>query len=174
MQSSTRIDAQGAQTGPSGADRFGEATPYVVAFFRRLKRIPVGAWSQQASTDPHTATPRFAESALPAIERSPDAEADRAARARLRAIMDTMPSAVRRIRQRIDHEVAVIDGMAPRVIVARMRRAARLAACAIAARPWLTPDEFDRLYRPFSELIPVDELGLTARTDSAEPRGQVE
>ena len=51
-------------------------------------------------------------------------------------------------------DLASIDGIAPPGAVARMRRAARLAACAVAARPFLSPAEFERLYRPFRMLIP--------------------
>lgn len=170
----TRIDAQSPQPLSRSTDRFGEATPYVVAFFRRLRRIPVGAWSQQAASDPHAAKPRMTDTAIPAIERTPDAVADSAARARLREIMDTMPDVVRRIRQRIDHEVAVVDRMAPRATIARMRRATRLAACAIAARPWLTPDEFDRLYRPFAEIIPADSLDMPLLPGAGQQPAQVE
>jgi hypothetical protein len=87
-------------------------------------------------------------------------DADRMARARLREAMEAMPDVVRLIRRRIDGELTVCDGIAATAAVVRMRRAARLAACAIAARPALSTAEFERLYRPFRTLIPPQDLAL--------------
>ena len=135
---------------------YGAMSNQVIGFFHQLRRIPIEAWYRFADADPHVAgDERPRDSSLtPAIQLLLESQADQMARARLREVMETMPGVVQRIRRRIDDELAVIDGIAPPAAVARMRRAARLAACAVAARPFLSPAEFERLYRPFRMLIP--------------------
>ena len=144
------------------------AAAQVVAFFGRLRRVPIGTWCRMAGDDPHVTAPRSGSEGLPPASDSPgdpllpEAQADRVARARLRELIEEMPGVARRIHRRIDDEVAVVAGIAPPEMVVRMRRAARLAACAVAARPWLSPEEFERLYRPFAELIPLGSLDTPA------------
>lgn len=136
---------------PSTRGRYGAMTGQVQAFLAELRRVPMDAWRQAAETDRHM-------NAVAGPSDQAD-DPDRLARARLRQVMDTMPDVVRRIRGQIDGEMSVLDGIAPPPDVARMRRAARLAACSLAARPQLSPEEFDRLYRPFTSLIPPDRRG---------------
>ncbi|HEU4563246.1 MAG TPA: hypothetical protein VFS05_01310 [Gemmatimonadaceae bacterium] len=140
---------------------YGEMSGPVIAFLTRLRRIPMGAWSRTAEADPLTLADDAVPAATnPALQLLRDEEADRMARARLSEVMETMPDVVRRIRRRIDSDLTVLDGIAASTAVTRMRRAARLAACAIAARPALSAAEFERLYRPFLELIPPQDLAL--------------
>jgi hypothetical protein len=137
-----------------GAEWYGATTAQVLAFFGQLRRVPIGAWCQLAEHDPHLLSPDELERQMAAMDLARETQADSQARAHLREVMETMPNAVRRIRNRIDREIGIIEGIAAPATVRRLRRAARLAACAIAARPLLSPGEFARLYRPFEELIP--------------------
>ena len=75
-------------------------------------------------------------------------------RRRLHESIESMPVVARRIRQRINSDLAVFEGMMPASAVQRMRRAAHLAAFALAAWPLLSSDDLRRLYRPFADLIP--------------------
>ena len=146
------------RTVASGAEWFGATTAQVMAFFGQLRRVPIGAWCELADSDPHVATSSDLERQTAAVDIAREAQADRMARAHLREVMETMPSAVRRIRSRIDREIGIVEGIASPGTVRRLRRSARLAACAVAARTFLSPGEFARLYRPFAELIPTTEL----------------
>ena len=140
-------------------DRYGETSAEVVAFLGRLRHVPASTWGRSAAADAHIiakADPSVA--AVPSAARRRQLQDDRLARARLREIMDTMPEVARRIRRRIDEELTILDGIATVAALTRMRRAARIAACALAARSQLTPQEFARLYRPFRSLIPPEEL----------------
>ena len=150
-------DVEHREGAASGAGAwYGVMSAQVISFFHHLRRIPIETWHRFADADPHVAgDERPREAGLtPALHLLLEAQADQMARARLREVMETMPGVVQRIRRRIDDELAVIEGIAPALAVARMRRAARLAACAVAARPLLAPAEFERLYRPFRMLIP--------------------
>jgi hypothetical protein len=138
----------------TGAQWYGATTAQVLAFFGQLRRVPIGAWCQLGENDLHLLPGDELERQMAAMDLACEAQADRVARAHLREVMETMPNAVRRIRNRIDREIGIIDGIASPATLRRLRRAARLAACAIAARPALSPGEFARLYRPFAELIP--------------------
>ncbi len=138
----------------TAAEWYGATTAQVLEFFGQLRRVPIGAWCQLAENDPHLLPFDELERQTAAMDFAREAQADRLARAHLREVMETMPNAVRRIRNRIDREIGVIEGIAAPATVRRLRRAARLAVCAIAARPLLSPGEFARLYRPFAELIP--------------------
>jgi hypothetical protein len=138
--------------------RYGAMTAEVTAFLTRLRRTPADAWSRSAAADEHVVAKVRPGSAAPPAERREEAREDRLARARLRVILDSMPMVARRVRRRIDEELALLDGIATVGMLTQMRRAARLAAFALAARPLLTDEEFARLYRPFATLIPPDEL----------------
>jgi hypothetical protein len=138
MQPATRSMARGAEW-------YGATTAQVLAFFGQLRRVPIGAWCQLAENDPHTLTVSEMERQMAAVDLARETQADTLARAHLREVMETMPSAVRRIRNRIDREIGILEGIAAPATVRRLRRAARLAACAIAARPVLSPGEFARL-----------------------------
>jgi hypothetical protein len=160
MESPATIPAPSPDRAPASSDWYGAATGHVVAFLGQLKRVPVQAWHYAAQSDPHIeggeASPD--DTAWGAANAAFDTDADRAARARLRDAMETMPHAARRIRRRIDHELAALEGIVSATAVTCMRRAARLAACAVAARPLLSADDFARLYRPFEALIPLHRL----------------
>lgn len=155
-------------TATTGEHWYGSMNAAVTAFLSRLRRIPAAAWLECAECDPHgtksadaaVAVPLTAEPGVPALHYFRESQADEAVRVRLREVLDTMPAVVRRIRNRIDLELSVFDGIAHPAAVARMRRTARLAAFAIAARPMLSPDEFERLYRPFRSLIPTSDIAL--------------
>ena len=171
MQVPTHVEDESTRSVGSAAagitEWYDTAAAQVVAFFGRLRRVPIGTWCRLADADPHITAPRSGGEWLPPASNSPDdplpeAQADRVARARLRELIEEMPGVARRIRRRIDDEIAVVAGIAPPEMVVRMRRATRLAACAVAARPWLSPEEFERLYRPFAELIPLGSLDTQA------------
>ncbi len=140
--------------------RYGAMTAEVSAFLAQLRRTPVDAWRHAAETDGHIGV--LTEVGVEARAGGPSLggrDADQRARARLRELMDTMPDVVRRIRTSIEHDLSILEGIAAPPVVAHMRRAARLAACSIAARQFLAPEEFARLYRPFTALIPFHPQG---------------
>lgn len=156
MRTSTAPNA--SEISMSAIDRrYGPMTPQVVAFFSRLRKVPAEAWAAAAAHDAHInvheGTGRPGDEA-PVGDVMYDLEADQMARANLRQAMETMPDVARRIRHRIDDDLSILDGIASRTATARMCRAARLAALALAARPMLSAEDFERLYRPFDNLIP--------------------
>jgi hypothetical protein len=138
---------------------YGDMTPHVLAFVAQLRRTPVAAWRHAAETDRHMEARPAGWPLSPGPGPNRDDDPDQLARARLREVMNRMPDVARRIRARIDHEISALDGIAPPPAVASMRRAARLAMCSLAARPFLEPEVFARLYRPFTGLIPIQPHG---------------
>lgn len=116
-------------------------------FFTRLRRVPLSAWIDAAVP--------FAD-----VRGEDDFESEptAAARARLRAIVDRMPAGLTLAKARVQDYVAVAEGFAPHGVVSRMKRVALTAALALIARPYLSPADFERLYKPFAALIPVSEL----------------
>lgn len=138
---------------PAGSehDRYGRMTAEVAAFLQRLRRTPLEMWMRSA--DVHAST-----HARSGGRANTTADSAHAVHARLRGVMDTMPHVERRIHRRIEREAAIAHGIAPADAVARMKRAAGLAACAVAARPFLAPEEFEHLYHPFHDVIPHEEL----------------
>ena len=158
MDHATTHAAQPANDAPVWSEWYGENTKQVIAFFGQLKRIPIATWNRCAQADPHVGA-RERDGAPPdAVTTLLDEQADQEARARLRDAMEAMPGVVGRRRRGRDPGVTLRGGVASTETVTRMRRVARLAACAIAARPLLPPDDFARLFRPFVELIPLDRL----------------
>lgn len=142
-------------------DSLGTLSAEVTTFLGRLRRIPADDWFRAASADGHIrAKLQPNDIAVPLPTRRRDAREDQLARARLRDVMDRMPAVARRIRRRIDEELTILDGIATVGTLTQMRRAARLAACAIAARPFLSAEDFERLYRPFDSLIPASDLAV--------------
>lgn len=130
----------------------GDETAVLLPFFERLKRMPLATWMRAGM--PLADGP---------AEHDFDSPMSAAARARLRAIVDHMPSGVRLARSRVHDYVAVAEGFAPPAIVLRMKRVALTAALALLARPHLSPAEFERLYGPFMRLIPPNQIGRTPR-----------
>lgn len=124
-------------------------------FHQRLLHLPLGRWVEVALSDPHAE--RAPDDCLIAASPS-DVLQDAAARARLRAVLDQRPALVSQIRQRVVATAAAARGFTSDAVVSRMTRVALCAALAIIARPDLEDDEFERLYRPFERLIPVNEL----------------
>ena len=116
-------------------------------FFTRLRKVPLSAWIDAAVPYADTRGEDDFES-----------EPTSVARARLRAIVDRMPAGLTLAKARVQDYAAVAEGFAPHGVVSRMRRVALTAALALIARPHLSQADFERLYRPFSALIPVDEL----------------
>ena len=140
---------------------YGAATPSVKAFFNRLRRVPLEAWARCAERASYP-EPLFADVApLPTSAELVQLQLEHDARARLDDVMSTMPDVARRIGQRIDINLAVAERIASRRAVARMRKVARVAAFALAARPALSGEEFERLYRPFSALISPADLPVS-------------
>lgn len=150
-----------SDAGVGREDWYGEMTAQVTAFLTRLRRVPADAWYRAATEDGHIVARRRPGATLaPAVLRRREVREDEAARARLRAVMDSMPAVARRIRRRIDEELTVLDGIATVSTLTQMRRAARIAACAVAARPFISDADFERLYRPFERLVPTEELAV--------------
>lgn len=116
-------------------------------FFARLRKVPLSAWINAAVP-------------LADVRGSDDFESDSTARARarLREIMDRMPAGVSLAKARVQDYIAVAEGFVPHGVVSRMKRVALTAALALIARPHLSRSEFERLYGPFANLIPADEL----------------
>ena len=129
---------------------YGAASAHVVRFLHQLRRIPAATWLRVAAKTPLEDDGHADRLASPVL----DEQVDYAARRRLRAVLEPMPAVVRRIRARVNNDLAVFEGILPDVAAQRMRRAANLAAFALAAQPELSPDDFRRLYRPFIDLIP--------------------
>ena len=136
-------------------EAYGAMTAEVAAFLARLRRIPADSWFHSASEDAHIRARLQPDRAM---RGRLDVQEDALARGRLRGAMDRMPGVARRIRRRIDEELTNLDGITTVGTLTQMRRAARLAAFALAARPLLSPDDFARLYRPFESLVPPAEL----------------
>ena len=126
---------------------YGAMTPDVVAFFAWLRALPPDAWADIAAREPHRERSVSPLAMLRALH------ADRVARARLRDVMQTMPEVVQRIRRRVDEILAVLDVVAPHAKATRIRRAVRLAACALAARASLPPGDVTALVRPLREIV---------------------
>lgn len=136
---------------------YGAMTPDVVAFFAWLRALPAEAWAEIATREPHH------DRAISPLALLRALHADRVARSRLRDVMQSMPKVVPRIRRRVDELLAVLDVVAPHAKATRIRRAVRLAACAIAARAALAPGDVAVLVRPLEELVgavtAVDAVG---------------
>lgn len=134
---------------------YGAASRHVVRFLHDLRCLPASMWLAaadqcvNAETYPHPADVAAGEPGVAGAER------------RLHVILNSMPVIARRIGQRVNAELAVFDGMIPEPAIQRMRRAAHLAACALAAGPLLSHDDLRRLYQPFADLIPPPRELLT-------------
>ncbi|MHB1072206.1 MAG: hypothetical protein ACYC3Q_05215 [Gemmatimonadaceae bacterium] len=145
---------------PSGAATdqgwYGAASAHVARFLHRLRCIPANMWMQAAEGERFDARPGSAGAPRGVItEQLLQEQADYAARSRLHDVMESMPVVVKRIRRRVDQDLAVLEGIVPAGAMRRMRRAAHLAAFGLAAQPALGPDDVARLYRPFEQLIPL-------------------
>lgn len=108
-----------------------------MAFLYGLRRIPIDAWTRCC---PPAADEQLETRLSGALEASPRLEA--------------------RIRRRVDHVLAACAGIASQDVLAGMRTAACQAAGALAARPRLSPEDFERLYAPFATLAPDAALTL--------------
>lgn len=142
-----------------GADgRYGAMTAQVNTFITLLRRVPISAWCQ--SITEHGVASQWATAELVLSGEMPSRRATEGARVRLREILGTMPGVANRIRRRVGEIAAACEGIAPCESTAGMRLAAQVAAAAIAASTQLSPAEFDELYAPFQELIPLSRLGM--------------
>lgn len=130
---------------------YGSASAHVSRFLHALQGLPAKAWlaasDAVAGPRPHPAEPAY----VPLMEEL----ADQAARHRLHQALEAMPDVVDHVRRRVDEMLGAFDGVLPPASVARMRRAARLAALAIAAQPYLRPEDVARLCRPFRAVVPL-------------------
>ncbi len=142
---------------------YGEMTPLVRQFFSRLMKLPLGVWiaisepKEGWATDPLLA------------QRSDDPE-EAVARAKLRRVMDQMPGALTRAKRRVHDITDVAAGLTAEAVHAPMTRAAVTAVLALIARPYLSAQEFVRLYHPFAELIPVEALEAAAHAHHPQHR----
>lgn len=135
----------------------------VQRFSERLRHMPLGVWAELAErVNVHLAD-------APA---SREANASAAARARLREIADQMPGAVVRVRGRVLELIACAEGFLRPDVLVRMKKVALTAAIALAARPQLASEEFDRLYAPFASAIPLEDLAA-AGSSGGEGESQV-
>lgn len=130
--------------------RSAEIPVSVQRFSERLRHVPIGRWAELADrvTLSRSADAPYAD----------DPNATAAARARLREIADGMPGAVTRVRGRILELVSCAEGFFRPDVLRRMKKVALTAALALTARPYLAPEEFDRLYEPFASTIPLSDL----------------
>ncbi|HVX42124.1 MAG TPA: hypothetical protein VHB25_21365 [Gemmatimonadaceae bacterium] len=127
---------------------YGAASRHVVQFLHDLRCLPASMWLAAADQcDP------IDGHAHPADVAATEHDADGPER-RLHVVLNSMPVVARRIRQRVNSELAVFDGMIPEPAIQRMRRVAHLAACALAAGPLLAREDLERLYQPFADVIP--------------------
>jgi hypothetical protein len=131
--------------------RAAEIPVSVLRFSDRLRHLPLGIWAELAE--------RIGQAH--ADDGAPIATIELAvARHRLRQVADGMPSAVTRVRGRILEMVSCAEGFFRPEVLLRMKKVALTAALALAARPYLAPEEFNRLYEPFAAVIPLEDLGV--------------
>ena len=138
--------------------RYGSMTRHVLAFYARLARLPLDDWSGVSQA---VARVRATLDELEVAVAEPDAEsleAAAAARARLRVVMDALPGPLTRAKRRVRGIASVAEGIVAPGAQARMERVALIAVLALIARPHLSAEDFELLYRPFSSLIPLREL----------------
>jgi hypothetical protein len=122
-----------------------ELAPSVLRFADHLRRLPLGVWADLATRVE--------------VGGSPEDAATRGAlaRARLRRIVDELEG-VGRVRQRVQGLAATAEGMVHPTVARRMKKVALTAAFALAARPQLGEEDFERLYAPFATAIPLEQL----------------
>ena len=135
--------------------RAAEIPVSVKRFSERLRHLPLGVWAELADRIDYV---RHAD--LPTY--SEDHNAVAAARARLREVADGMPGAVTRVRGRVLELVSCAEGFFRPDTLRRMKKVALTAAIALTARPQLAQEEFERLYEPFSGVIPLEDLMVNA------------
>ena len=160
-----------ATTAPAQLPAFRPCTspaPVVLAFYERLRRLPLGAWVEIGEALDAKAD-----------ESTPDGGiALASARAQLRRVVDGSPRLAARHHRRVQQVVTEADGVVHRSVSASMKKAALSAALALVVRPMLAEDVFARLYAPFSDLIPLDELsapqGTAAPADLWRPENAFE
>lgn len=133
--------------------RSAEIPQSVHRFSERLRHMPLGVWAELAErVNVHLAD----------AHGSREQSATAAARARLREVADEMPGAVVRVRGRVLELISCAEGFLRPEVLGRMKKVALTAAIALAVRPHLAREEFDRLYAPFASAIPVDELAAAS------------
>lgn len=140
------------QVPPEETMRAVELPVAVKRFSERLRHLPLGVWaevSERMDDDETEPTPY-----------TYDHNAAAAARARLREVADGMPGAVTRVRGRVLELVSCAEGFFRPDTLRRMKKVALTAAIALTARPQLAQEEFDRLYEPFSGVIPLEDLAV--------------
>jgi len=69
-----------------------------------------------------------------------------------------MPWAKGHVAPRVDELVSVAEGFVAPGTTARMKKVALTAALALVARPDLSEEDFEWLYAPFADTIPIDSL----------------
>lgn len=146
----SRVERHPAAT-PAPHAWYGSASAHVSRFLYTLQGMPAKAWLAAsdafAGPRPAASDPSY----VPLMEEL----ADQAARHRLHQALECMPEVVDHVRRRVDDTLSAFDGILPADAIARMRRAARLAALAIAAQAMLRPEDVARLCRPFRGVVPL-------------------
>ena len=142
-------DERDGSTASTAAAGYGEMAPLVMRFFERLRQLPAGAWMLASLPDP-----RPGAGSLTA-----GSPGERAARERLRRVVDGYPKAATRARAQVRRIIAGTQGGASRSELAAMTEAAVFAVLALAARRELSEEDFRWLYGPFVSLAPLEELG---------------
>lgn len=153
MTHDPRMDRDRPSAPPARHAWYGSASAGVSRFLHALQGLPARAWLAASEA---VATPRrrgLDPSYVPLMEEL----ADQAARHRLHEALKAMPGVVAHVRRRVDDLLRTFEDVLPAPSLARMRRAARLAALAIAAQPHLRPEDVARLCRPFRGLVPIGQ-----------------
>lgn len=120
--------------------RYGPMTPEVLAFYNRLRHIPLESWIDIA------------------VRGEADSSRAEAARAAEEAA-DSVPGAVVRVRRAVEGIASGASAFAHPTDVARMARVATAAALALVARADLEAPIFERVYGVFADVIPAEGLG---------------
>ena len=116
------------------------AARVVIRFCERLRHLPLGVWADLAS-------------AAPVLGNGVSS-----ARERLRDRVDSLPGVVTHVTPRIQELAAVAEEFVPPAVSARMKSTALTAALALLVRDQLSSEDFNTLYGPFAQAIPVSEL----------------
>lgn len=134
--------------------RYGVASDAVMAFLHRLRCVPAALWLERSEDGSFAAAVSADADGSLTFDAILADQAQSDARRRLSDALDRMPDVVRRIRMRVSSELAVFEGIMPEAALQRMRRAAHLAAFALAAHRFLDREDVELLYAPFMDLIP--------------------
>lgn len=154
----TQLNEHATGREDAAAGWYGAATGHVMLFLRSLRRLPASEWLRVTESSQRARAGADGQVVGDGIDPVLEEQLHHMARRRLYQALETMPQVVRRISDRINMELAVLEAFVPEVALQRMRRAAHLAAFAIAAQHLLPREDVQRLYRPFDAIVPVPEI----------------